>query len=117
MGTIGDGGKWTCGLSRLALKRDCVIYSFGINGESSFEAEVLSATRYCEIWGYDFSVDGWGPQIPSKHLSRVHFGKFGLGGSDKHDGKNQFHTLQTLMKQNGRQILGFPNGSFILTIV
>ena len=28
-GALGDGGKWVCGLSRLARKPDCVVYSFG----------------------------------------------------------------------------------------
>ena len=28
-GALGDGGKWVCGLSRLAKKPDCVVYSFG----------------------------------------------------------------------------------------
>lgn len=26
---MGDGGKWFCGLERIAPKRQCVIYSFG----------------------------------------------------------------------------------------
>lgn len=29
LGALGDGGKWVCGLERLAEKPDCVIYSFG----------------------------------------------------------------------------------------
>ena len=28
-GALGDGGKWVCGLSRVAKKPDCVVYSFG----------------------------------------------------------------------------------------
>ena len=28
-GTLGDGGKWVCGLERVAKQRQCVIYSFG----------------------------------------------------------------------------------------
>lgn len=28
----------------------------GINGESSFEAEVMKRAPGCEVWGYDFSV-------------------------------------------------------------
>lgn len=41
---MGDGGKYVCGVDALAeLKegRGCVVYSFGINGESSFEAGEL----------------------------------------------------------------------------
>jgi hypothetical protein len=29
IGNLGDGGKWTCGLSRIASKPNCIIYSFG----------------------------------------------------------------------------------------
>ena len=29
IGSLGDGGKWLCGLSRLEHKRDCVVYVFG----------------------------------------------------------------------------------------
>jgi hypothetical protein len=29
IGTLGDGGKWVCGLERLEDKKDCIIYSVG----------------------------------------------------------------------------------------
>ena len=77
IGTLGDGGKWVCGLDRVAKQDRCVIYSFGIafffirahvmfkmiwykgiNGESSFEQSLLQRVPGCEVWGYDFSVKG-----------------------------------------------------------
>lgn len=79
VGILGDGGKWVCGLSKIDPKPDCTIYSFGerhnersetslcgsltvlppigINDESSFEAALLEKTQYCQVWGYDFSVE------------------------------------------------------------
>lgn len=36
---MGDGGKWVCGMSRyvnLPPERPCIIYSFGVQNESSF---------------------------------------------------------------------------------
>jgi hypothetical protein len=30
VGTLGDGGKWTCGVDRIAKQDKCVIYSFGM---------------------------------------------------------------------------------------
>jgi hypothetical protein len=30
VGTLGDGGKWVCGLERVAKQGKCVIYSFGL---------------------------------------------------------------------------------------
>lgn len=77
IGTLGDGGKWVCGLERLEDKKDCIIYSVGalfliysifsiemnipsisagVNGESSFEATLLQRAPGCQVYGYDFSV-------------------------------------------------------------
>ena len=77
---LGDGGKWVCGMERIAKQPECVIYSFGaseiaylfatrrlivvhtgINGESSFEAALLERAPGCEVWGYDFSVKSVSP--------------------------------------------------------
>ncbi|TCD62167.1 hypothetical protein EIP91_007273 [Steccherinum ochraceum] len=103
IGTLGDGGKWMCGLSRVAEKRDCIVYSFGINGESSFEAEILSRTSNCQIWGYDFSVNSFGPEIPATEKHRTHFHAYGLAGHDAHGPTNdiKYYTLQSLMDLNG----------------
>jgi hypothetical protein len=105
-------------------KPDCIVYSFGefhvttfsttknsdyvgirigINYESSFEAEILENTKHCEIWGYDFSVKSFGPEIPKSLTHRTHFKAFGLSGADKHgpDDTPPMYTLETLMKLNG----------------
>ena len=57
LGKMGEGGKWICGVDRLAqlggtpegkqAKRGCVVYSFGVNGDSSFEA----GEKLCEVAG------------------------------------------------------------------
>jgi hypothetical protein len=49
--------QYVCGLPRITQtrKEKCVIYSFGVERESSWEAEILETTD-CEIWMYDFSV-------------------------------------------------------------
>ncbi|KAL0952968.1 hypothetical protein HGRIS_007179 [Hohenbuehelia grisea] len=103
IGALGDGGKWVCGLSRVTTKPDCVVYSVGINYESSFEAELLDNTKHCKIWGYDFSVKAFGPQIPKSQLHRTVFHPYALGGQDKHGETDnpKMYTLSTLMKQNG----------------
>jgi hypothetical protein len=36
----------------------CVCFLTGINGESSFERALLQRAPGCEVWGYDYSVDG-----------------------------------------------------------
>jgi len=105
LGALGDGGKWICGISRLAHKPDCVVYSFGINYESSFEAQVLDRTQDCQIYGYDFSVKSFGPEVPSHQAHRTHFHAFGLSGSDEHgpDDKPPMYTLESLLKLNGHK--------------
>ena len=29
IGVLGDGGKWVCGVERIATQEKCVVYSFG----------------------------------------------------------------------------------------
>ncbi|KDQ49958.1 hypothetical protein JAAARDRAFT_42446 [Jaapia argillacea MUCL 33604] len=103
IGAMGDGGKWICGLSRLTDKPDCIIYSIGVNYESSFEAEVLERTKHCQIWGYDFTTESFGPQIPRLLRSRAHFKPWGLGTKDAHGSGDvqKMYTLESLMKMNG----------------
>ncbi|KAH9169063.1 hypothetical protein EDB89DRAFT_1988112 [Lactarius sanguifluus] len=37
-----------------AKQENCVIYSFGINDKSSFEAALLERAPGCEVWRHDF---------------------------------------------------------------
>ncbi|KAF7365296.1 hypothetical protein MVEN_00401400 [Mycena venus] len=96
-------GKWVCGITRVETKPDCIVYSFGINYESSFEAEILANTDHCQIWGYDFSVNSFGPEIPRSQAHRTHFHPYGLAGTDKHgpDDVPKMYTIESLMKMNG----------------
>jgi hypothetical protein len=108
IGTLGDGGKWVCGLDRIAQQRKpCRIYSFGINGESSFEAALLEAAPQCEIWGYDFSVKTFGPEIANVSAldARGHFFSYGLGSEDTPYADPPMFTLQSLMRQNGHDFI------------
>jgi len=109
VGVIGDGGKWVCGIQRIAKQKKCVIYSFGVNGESSFEAALLKRLPHCEVWGYDFSVGGWGPEITEdpELKDRAHFQAWAISGTDAH-GENdstKSWTLDSLMKLNGHEFI------------
>jgi len=109
IGVLGDGGKWVCGVERLATQEKCVVYSFGINGESSFEAALLERAPGCEVWGYDFSVNSFGPEIETSYAlkARSHFRPFALGGKNAHGPEDdpKYYTLDALMKLNGHDFI------------
>ncbi|KZV62011.1 hypothetical protein PENSPDRAFT_266313 [Peniophora sp. CONT] len=107
VGRMADGGKWVCGMELIEAAPKCVIYSFGIETDSSFEAELLRRAPGCEVWGYDFSVDSWGPEITGDAdlAPRAHFHKWGLGGRDEPGHSPPMYTLRTLMAMNGHSFI------------
>jgi len=109
LGTLGDGGKYICGMARIAAKKSCAVYSFGINSDSSFEADVLQRGPGCEVFGYDFSVQSFGPEITahSQLASRAHFFPWALGHTDKHGPMDDppTYTLESLMRINGHTFI------------
>ena len=83
IGKLGDGGKWVCGMSRhealapgpsseASPDKSIVVYSFGVEHDSLFEAALLARLNV-EIWGFDYSVNGWAKEVPPN--SRAHFAK------------------------------------------
>jgi hypothetical protein len=48
-----DGHKWVCDPHRLATKDDCLVYSFGSNGNFFFEQHLQSVAPNCEIHVFD----------------------------------------------------------------
>ncbi|KAF8857706.1 hypothetical protein BDZ45DRAFT_744207 [Acephala macrosclerotiorum] len=116
VGRLGDGGKWVCGMSLYEAKPglavtaqassssnsrpQTIIYSFGVNDESTFEAEMLARIPSAQVYAFDFSVSRFGPQISPSYSARAHFSKVGLGAKDEFARTPQFFTLQTLMKEN-----------------
>eukprot|EP00934_Nitzschia_sp_Nitz4_P000525 Nitzschia sp. Nitz4//scaffold395_size11642//624//1502//NITZ4_009030-RA/size11642-processed-gene-0.10-mRNA-1//1//CDS//3329550249//525//frame0 len=50
----GDGAKWVCDPHRLQSKPDCLVYSVGSNGETSFEKGIRDVIGdHCEIHTFD----------------------------------------------------------------
>ncbi len=94
VGIVGDGGKWVCDVARYERPRPagraCVIYSFGVRGDSSFEAAMLQRTP-CEVFGFDFSVDSMASGIAGS--PRAHFMRKGLGAHET----AQLWTLRQIM--------------------
>jgi len=52
IGTQGDGGKVICNLPYIA-NDPCIVYSFGLNVDTSFEKELKELAPHCQIYGFD----------------------------------------------------------------
>lgn len=107
VGRMGDGGKWVCGLSRIiesSHSRPCVIYSFGVRDESSFENEMLSRTA-CQVWAYDFSVVDFGVQLEPSNRDRARFMQAGISGKTDTTKEPPFYSIADLMKMNGHDYM------------
>lgn len=107
IGRMGDGGKWVCGMSKFVASskvKPCVIYSFGVRDESSFENEMLSRTD-CEVWAYDFSVVDFGEQLESSNRARAKFMQVGIAGKTDKSRDPPFYSIADLMKMNGHDYM------------
>ncbi|TEA14312.1 hypothetical protein C8034_v003520 [Colletotrichum sidae] len=101
---LGDGGKWICGMSKYeSLQRPLRVYSFGVGGDSSFEAEMLNRSSSAEVWGFDDSVDGWGSDLETGFPNRTHFFKTAVAGYDFYDesDKIEFLSIESIMSKLG----------------
>lgn len=111
IGRVGDGGKWVCGFNHLSKynndkKYPCVIYSFGISSEITFEKEILSRSN-CTVRMYDMTIDlEKVPPVKSlvdKYWPQVSFEPVGLGPED--DPKSKLKSLQSLMEKNNDEFI------------
>ncbi|KAJ7607687.1 methyltransferase domain-containing protein [Roridomyces roridus] len=107
VGDMGDGGKWVCGLERATHQSSCVIYSMGVDKQSSFEKEVLEQGKDCQVYGFDFSVSDWGPQLrgDAQFSSRTHFYPWKIGAVDNHAANPKEYSLQGIMKELGHDFI------------
>ncbi|KAK9819754.1 hypothetical protein WJX72_001973 [[Myrmecia] bisecta] len=110
----GDGGKWLCHVRSQLQRPACVVYSFGSDGETSFEEAVIDKTL-CQVHVFDPTLDAAKRRHVQKLTEqepRLHFHSYGI--SDR-DGKlrttsssGELHTrlmdvkkLSTIMAQLG----------------
>ncbi|KAH9028234.1 hypothetical protein EDB85DRAFT_1892641 [Lactarius pseudohatsudake] len=67
VGVLGDGGKGVCGMGRNAeqekMSSTRSVARAGTNSESSFEVALLERAQDREVWGYDFTIDSFSPEI------------------------------------------------------
>ena len=89
VGNIKDGGWNVCHDRKYRPKPPCLIYSFGINNDWSFDEQV-SKTYGCNVYAFDPSIG-----LPNhQHSSRVWFYNIGIGGRNHISPQNW--TLMTL---------------------
>jgi hypothetical protein len=103
VGKVGDGGKWVCGMRELILQPNCVIYSFGVADEYSFEEELLRTAPNCRVRMYDPT------SVPPASLltiygDRVSFTKLGMLGSGT-SMIPELRTVKNLMEENGDEFI------------
>jgi hypothetical protein len=83
-----DGDKFICLDAILTEKEPCLIYSFGINNEWTFEDQMDK--QGCSIYAYDHTIDA-----PAERGNNIKFFKQGLGVGDS------LKTLGDTVKDNG----------------
>ena len=80
VGAVGDGGKWLCSLDALAARgAACVVYSYGVRDDVSFEAELAARTN-CSVHLFDPSIAGMPAPpagTPASVAARLHYHKVG----------------------------------------
>lgn len=109
VGRLGDGGKWTCGMSRYAslpsAENKCIVYSFGVADDSSFENELLSRVKAAEVWAYDFTVVDFGVQLEPSNRDRAHFTQAGIAAKTDLGRRPPFYSIADLMVVNGHEYI------------
>jgi hypothetical protein len=111
LGRSGDGGKWICGTSwfrqfrdrRQDMPRKCLIYSFGVSTDISFEME-LQKLAGCEIHAFDPTVGKlpdvreWPPSRASERPDGITLHKLALANASGSSSVFSFEmTLQDIM--------------------
>jgi hypothetical protein len=89
LGKAGDGGKWICGTNYIRrfkdkrINRNCLIYSFGVSTDISFETE-LQQISGCDIHAFDPTVGklpndrSWPPSRATNRLPGITLHKLAL---------------------------------------
>ena len=99
MGNIGDGGWEICDDADVRPRQPCIIYSFGIDYDWSFD-DKISQTYGCHVYSFD-------PSIKQETYNRsrlVHFYKVGLGGkTEKTKNGWQLYSYKDLRKMLGHE--------------
>jgi len=97
IGSLGDGGKWVCDIHNLQTNNSTpLIYSFGSNGEFSFELAIKRELPNAEIHTFDSGDFGCPDNVCIFHQ--------GLLGDGKRNGTKSLHTVIDELGHRQRQI-------------
>ncbi|KAK3086827.1 hypothetical protein FSP39_024138 [Pinctada imbricata] len=104
MGNIRDGGWDICNDIKYRPKSPCLVYSFGINNDFSFD-EAMEKVYGCDVYSFDPSM-GIGDH---RHSKRIQFFRTGIGAYDSESGSENRTTksnktwklkrLQTIIRE------------------
>ena len=83
-----DGDKFICMDNIMTEKSPCIIYSFGVNHDWTFEDHM--DTEGCTIYAYDHTIDA-----PAERGQNIKFFKLGLGT------EQNMKTLDKIIEDNG----------------
>ncbi|XP_048251012.1 probable methyltransferase-like protein 24 [Haliotis rufescens] len=93
MGKLGDGGWEICDDAEYRPVKPCIVYSFGINNDFSFDDE--TAKNYeCDVFSFDPSMK----QKSYQRSPRVRFLSLGIDGKDYKKGPWNLHSLTSFKK-------------------
>mgnify|MGYP001317873547 CR=1 FL=1 len=98
VGNFHDGVKWVCGLRR--MRKGCVVYSFGSNGDDQFETDVMEKTE-CRVYTFDPTLTLEKKRMLSSSVRKnfhniglaTHEGGMAIGGIER-----EVQNLRTIMK-------------------
>ena len=100
LGNIVDGGWDICHDAQFRPKSPCIVYSFGINYDFSFDEDV-EKTYGCDVFCFDPSMK----TSDNRHSDHIMFYNVGLGGENKEISVNgeqwKLKTLRTIQGELG----------------
>jgi hypothetical protein len=98
LGNPGDGGKWVCDIHRFKQMNDTnlLIYSFGSNGDFSFERAIKEQLSKAEIHTFDMGTYQCPDNLCTFHQARLDNGKY--------DGSKSLQMVINELSHQKRQI-------------
>ncbi|XP_046361034.1 probable methyltransferase-like protein 24 isoform X1 [Haliotis rufescens] len=94
MGRVGDGGWEVCDDEAFRPGEPCLVYSFGINHDFTFDDDIAKLYG-CQVYAFDPSMR----ESTNRRSLSVHFSQLGIGSEDTYIDRTGWHlmTLQSIM--------------------